>query len=76
MLGIFSFFGLFYLALFSFIILAIVLWIIMLIDVVKRDFPNENDKTMWLLVVALTSWIGSLIYYFTIVNKDQKKKHK
>ena len=42
---------------FSLIILGIlgfVLWILMIIDVAKRKFKQENDKVMWILIIALT----------------------
>jgi large-conductance mechanosensitive channel len=53
--------------------LGIAFWIWMLIDCVKRDFKKENDKILWILVVALTGWIGALIYYFMIKRKEDKK---
>ena len=57
----------------------LVLWVIMLIDVVQRDdsqFPNPggNERMVWILVVALTGWIGGLVYYFTIYRKLGKAK--
>ena len=54
---------------FSLIILGIlgfVLWILMIIDVAKRKFKQENDKVMWILIITLTGVIGALIYYFMI----------
>jgi prolipoprotein diacylglyceryltransferase len=55
-------------------LLGMVLWIFMLIDVAKRDdkdFPQkgENQKIMWILIVALTSYIGAGIYYFLVYKK-------
>lgn len=46
----------------------------MLVDVIKRPddaFPNPgpNTKIVWILVVVLASWIGSLIYYFAVKKK-------
>ena len=39
-------------------------WVWMLIDCVQNE-PNEgNDKVIWILVIVLAGWIGSLIYYF------------
>ncbi len=43
---------------------ALVFWIYALVDVVKREFPGENEKLIWVLVVALAGWIGALIYWF------------
>jgi len=41
-----------------------VFWIVALIDVARREFPGQNDKMMWVLVVVLAGWIGALIYWF------------
>ncbi len=54
-------------------ILGTILWIVMLVDCAKREFKNENDKLVWILVIALTGWIGAVIYYFMIKQKDKKK---
>ncbi len=53
---------------------AFVFWIVMLIDVVQRKFPKENDKIIWILVVVLAGIIGALIYYFMVKRKDRKTK--
>lgn len=56
------------------IVLAIFLtifWILMIIDVAKRKFKNENDKIVWILIVILLSWLGAVIYYF-VIKKDHK----
>ena len=55
-----------------------VVWIMMLVDCVKRDnseFPNagESTKTMWLLIVILTSGVGAIIYYFMVRKKMPRK---
>lgn len=39
-------------------------WIWMLVDVLRKDFPGENEKVIWVLVVVLLSWIGALVYFF------------
>lgn len=61
------------------IITLVVLWILMLMDVAQRkidEFPNksENDRMVWIVIVALANWIGGLIYYFTIYRKYPRKK--
>jgi len=55
-----------------------VVWIIMLVDCVKRDnseFPNagESTKTMWLLIIILTGGVGAIIYYFVVRKKMPRK---
>ena len=39
-----------------------ILWIWMLIDCATKEPSNGNDKIIWILVIALTHWIGALIY--------------
>lgn len=39
-----------------------VIWLWALIDVIRRQFPNQNDKTLWLIVVILLYWIGGIVY--------------
>lgn len=53
-------------------ILGIVLWIFMLIDAAKRKFKNENEKVAWIIILALTSWIGAIIYYFAVKSPDRR----
>jgi len=47
-------------------VLAFVFWILMIVDCAKRKFKNDNDKVIWIIILALTGWIGALIYYFVI----------
>lgn len=66
----FIFIMLFYMLFFALAIAAFVLWIIMLIDAAQRtNWENENDKTVWILIIVLTGGIGALIYYFMIRKK-------
>jgi len=53
-----------------------VLWILMLIDCIKRDFKKENDKIIWILVIALLGTLGAIIYYFAVKREDRKVKKK
>ncbi|MBU1178346.1 PLDc N-terminal domain-containing protein [Patescibacteria group bacterium] len=70
--GFFSLYFLFIALIIGINIGGIIIWVLMLIDCVKRDFPNKDDKTVWILVVALTSWIGALIYYFIVKRKEDQ----
>lgn len=49
--------GLIALALFAF-------WIWMLIDCLKYEPPEGNDKLVWVFVILFINWLGALIYYF------------
>jgi hypothetical protein len=50
-------------------IISFLFWIWMLIDCLKRDFKKENDRIIWLLVIILAHLVGSIIYYFIVMNK-------
>jgi hypothetical protein len=50
-----------------FILLGIVgtiFWIIELVDVMRREFADSNLKLIWVLVILLGHFIGSLVYFF------------
>ena len=55
-------------------VIGFILWILMLIDCLKREFPHENDKVMWILVLVLANWLGAVIYYFMVKRQDRVKK--
>jgi len=66
-------FGMFWVVWFFLIVLAVVVgllgtvfWILMLVDCVNRKFERENDKTVWVLVIALTHLIGAGLYYIVV----------
>lgn len=39
-------------------------WLWMLIDCATRELDTGNEKITWIIIIALTSWIGALVYYF------------
>lgn len=59
--------------------LAIIFWIVAIVDVVQRPdayFPeaiagrrNPNERLIWVLVVVFLGWIGALVYYFLVMKK-------
>jgi hypothetical protein len=61
-----------------------ILWIITLVDCIKRDnseFPGagENTKTIWLVILIVTFvvnfwWVASIVYYFMVMKKMPRKK--
>ncbi|WP_339730056.1 PLD nuclease N-terminal domain-containing protein [uncultured Gimesia sp.] len=44
-------------------VLAFVLWVWMLIDCLKNEPSDGNDKIIWVLVIIFLNGIGALIYY-------------
>lgn len=72
---IFGLFGVLFIIWLLFIaaaIFAFVFWVIMIVDVSKRNFKKPDDKTMWVLVVVLAGIIGAIVYYF-VIKKPNKK---
>lgn len=66
LIGVLSF-GLFWivwLLMFVFIIGVMALWVWMLVDVVRREFKDDNTRLVWVLVVILAGWVGAAVYYF------------
>lgn len=49
---------------FPLMLLVFAFWIWMLVDVLRKDFPGENEKVIWVLVIVLLHWIGALVYFF------------
>ena len=45
-------------------LLAVVFWIWMLIDCIKNEPAEGNDKIIWVLVIVLLQGLGAIIYYF------------
>jgi len=68
----FPFIAVLFLAFLAIAILAFVFWILMLVDCAKRNFKNENDKIVWILVIVLAGIIGAIIYYFVVKRDDLK----
>ena len=33
-----------------------------LIDCIRRQFPNQNDKVLWLVLIILIGWLGPILY--------------
>ncbi len=53
---------------FPLMLLFFIFWIIMLIDAIKYQ---EENKLMWVLIIALLNVLGAIIYYFV-----EKRKRK
>jgi uncharacterized membrane protein YedE/YeeE len=39
-------------------------WVWMLIDCATKESSQGNDKLVWIVVIALTNWVGAAIYFF------------
>lgn len=44
-------------------LLVIGLQIYAIIDIIRSDFKNQNDKLIWILVVLFLHFLGALLYF-------------
>ncbi|MGK0208856.1 MAG: prolipoprotein diacylglyceryltransferase [Patescibacteria group bacterium] len=65
-------FALLWMSLVGIAIAATVFWVFMLIDCAKRKFKSEDEKIIWIIVLAITGVIGALVYYFAVKRPDKK----
>lgn len=68
--------GIFFIIIFiiALCIAAFVFWIMMLIDCIKREFKDSNEKVIWVLLMIFLHVLASILYYFIVKAKDKKKK--
>ena len=52
-------------------LLAFVFWIWMLVDAAQNRGLDQNERVVWILVVALLHFLGALIYFF--VGRPKRK---
>ena len=43
---------------------AVGFWIWMLVDCIKHESSEGNDKIVWVIVIVATKLIGAIVYYF------------
>jgi hypothetical protein len=46
------------------VLLGVVFWIWMLIHAVQNKGLNNNERIVWVLVIALLHFLGAVIYFF------------
>jgi len=49
------------------------LWIYALVDIVRSDFQGDSDKVIWLLLVVLIPFVGTVLYF--AIGQNQKLSH-
>lgn len=65
-------FGLVFMLLFGIIgILGFMFWIWMIVDCATRDFRNDMNKVVWILIILFLNVLGAVIYYFSIKSKSR-----
>ncbi len=60
-----------YLLFFS--IFSIIFFLIALINILKSNFKQSSDKAIWLIVILLLPFLGSLLYF--IIGRNQRNKN-
>ncbi len=48
----------------------VILPLIAIVDILRSEFKNSNDKLVWIIVVLFMPFLGSLIYF--VVGRGQK----
>ena len=54
-------------------LLCVTLWVVTLIRIIKNDFPGENEKLIWALLVIFLPFIGTIIYF--VVGRSREIKN-
>ena len=52
-------------------IVSFIFWIFMIVDCAKRNFKQESDKIVWIIIIVLLQILGAIIYYFVIKKPDK-----
>jgi hypothetical protein len=47
-----------------FTLAATAFWIWMLVSAIQNKGLEDTEKIVWIIVIALTHWVGALIYFF------------
>jgi len=47
-------------------VVVLLFWLWMLIDCARRKFRNNVEKIIWIVVIALSTWFGALIYFIVV----------
>jgi len=53
-----------------------IFWLVMVIDIAKRDWKNDGDRAAYLVLVIFLNIIGALIYYFVVKRQLDSKSSK
>ena len=48
-----------------------IFWIVMLIDALRRQWPHEDQRTLWLIILIASFfvqlyWLAAVVYFFAI----------
>jgi len=54
------------------LILLLAFWIWMIVDCAKRNFKNNTEKIIWIVIIGIIGWMGALVYYIVIRTSNKK----
>lgn len=54
-------------------ILLWVFWLVMVIDIARRDWKKDGDRAAYLVLVIFLNILGAIIYYFAVKRHLDKK---
>ena len=46
------------------LLLGTIFWVWMLVDCATNQSFKGNEKAVWVIIIALTNWLGALLYFF------------
>ena len=61
-LAVGAFFIVFWIIIVVLFLAGFIFWIWTIIDCARREFPQENDKLLWILILVFLGVLGSIIY--------------
>jgi len=65
--------GLFGMGFFGFALMIFIPQIVAIVDIVKSNFRNDNDKLIWILVVLFLNILGAILYF--AIGSNQKVRY-
>lgn len=54
-----------------FALLCLVLWVYALVDIINSRFSDENTKIVWILIVILIPFLGTILYF--VLGREQRR---
>ncbi len=55
-------------------ILFLAFWIWMIVDCAKRNFRNDVEKIVWIIIIVLGMWmmIGAIVYFLVVKMNNRR----
>jgi beta-lactamase regulating signal transducer with metallopeptidase domain len=52
------------------ILFLVVFWVWTIVDAIKRNFENDSERLVWVLLFVLLGIIPSIVYYFVVMRPN------